>query len=165
MPGTITDTSCDIDLRLKCCFWGGYIFPFHLLSSVIYKTSDTSREMFLENDCLLFVPLVFSGTLCQKSLQKSLSTLSTRASVTCQYTRNVDLDIGCWSECGRECLSGCLRGPGDRSSWDKPQYPCNSECTRGSSRKWMDGQQWQEVAFCPKMIAMDRSVKLQMVLR
>lgn len=81
MPGTITDTSCNIDLRLKCCFWGD-IFPFHLLNSVIYKTSDTSRKMFLENDCLLFVPLVFSGTLCQKSLQKSLSTLSTRASVT-----------------------------------------------------------------------------------
>lgn len=56
--------------QTEMLFLGGY-FPFHLLNSVIYKTSDTSREMFLENDCLLFVTLLFSETPCQRACRKA----------------------------------------------------------------------------------------------
>lgn len=42
MPGSITNTSCDIDLRLKCCFVGGW------------GCRDTNSELFLEHKCICF---------------------------------------------------------------------------------------------------------------
>lgn len=45
MPGSITNTSCDIDLRLKCCF-------VTLAALHHIQTVDTNRELFLEHECI-----------------------------------------------------------------------------------------------------------------
>lgn len=87
MPGTITDTSCDIDLRLKCCFWGD-IFRSTCSTLSYTKHRIQAEKCSWKTTACFLSPYYF--------LQKSCSALSTHASVTCQYTRNVDLDIGCW---------------------------------------------------------------------
>lgn len=58
MPGSITNTSCDIDLRLNVVL-GGRVLSITLAPLHHIQTTDTNRELFLEHKCVCFYWISF----------------------------------------------------------------------------------------------------------